>query len=153
MVALRSSSPLHSEIGCIVPHPSTPKVLNPLPHVLAHEPLVEVTPQQVIHKLFALVLVLRAPRLVLKHDVVVPPPLDGEVGLCAAAVVVQQGVSPRNLPLALLRLRSGFLPLLPFALLLPLALDPLQLPLQLCLIVVAARVTIRRGVVVVVVFL
>ena len=90
----------------------------------------KVRPQQVINKLGPLPLLLRAPRLVLEHDVIVPPPLDIEIRL------VQQRVPQRNIALARLLLGRQPLALLALPLLGPLPPDPLQLALQLVVFVV-----------------
>lgn len=101
-----------------------------LSHVLAHESLMKVTPQHIVHKLLALPSLLRTSRLVLEYHIVVPPPLDRKVSL------VQQRVAPRDVLLPLLRLGRRFFPLLTLALLLPFSFHPLQFTLKLCLLVV-----------------
>ena len=83
-----------------------------------------------------LALVLGPARLVLEDHIVVPPPLHIEI------LLVQQGVSQRNISLPLLLLGGGALGLL---LLAPLGLFPsdlLQLALQLRLVVVAILLTV-----------
>jgi hypothetical protein len=102
-------------------------------------------PQQThINKLLPLPLLLSPPRLVLKHHIVVPPPLDVEIRL------VQQRVPQRNVALALLLLGRLPLALLALPLLGPLAPHPLQLALQLGFLVVVGRVrVVIRAVVVV----
>lgn len=90
----------------------------------------KVRPQQIIDKLRSLPFLLRPPRLVLEHDVIVPPPLDIEIWL------VQQRVPQRNVALARLLLGRQPLALLALPLLGPLPPNPFQLALQLVVFVV-----------------
>ena len=96
----------------------------------------KVGPKQVIDKLGPLPLLLRPPRLVLKHHIIIPPPLQIKIRL------VQQRIPHRNVTVA--RLLLGRLPLLLLLLPLlhPLPPDPLQLPLQLVVAVVITAVVL-----------
>ena len=69
--------------------------------IAVHETLVEVTPQQIVDKVLLLPTILCSSRLVLKHHIVIPPPLHAVI-----LVLVQQRVSQRNVLLPLI-----FLPL------------------------------------------
>lgn len=128
---------------------------NPLPDVLAHEASVEIGANEVLYrcqqsvqtrnleggrthidKLPGLALVVGATGLVLEDDVVVPAPLDGEVGL------VEERVAQCNVALALLLLGLCALLFFLLALLLALAPDALQLTLQLGVLVVAIAIAI-----------
>jgi hypothetical protein len=79
----------------------------------------KVRPQQIIHKLLPLPFIIRPARLVPEDDVVVPPPLDAEVGL------VEQRVAERDIALLRLLLRGEPLALFPLAALGALATDAL----------------------------
>ncbi|KAK0738427.1 hypothetical protein B0T18DRAFT_246601 [Schizothecium vesticola] len=96
-----------------------------------------------IDKFLLLPLVLRPASLVLENNIIIPPPLDVEVWL------VQQRIPQRNVLLLLLLLLLGTFSLFPLPLLDALPPDPLQLPLQFGLVIVAVVVA---AIVVVVLF-
>lgn len=83
--------------------------------------------------------------MVLEDNVVVPAPLDGEVGL------VQQRVASSNVPLTLLGLSSLFFTFFSLSLLGTLALNLVQLALQLGRLVFVVAIVVAAAVVIVVV--
>lgn len=97
-----------------------------------------------IDKLLLLALVVSAAGLVLEDNVVVPAPLNSEIGL------VQQRVSSSNVPLALLGLGRFFFAFLSLSLFCTLALDLFQLALQLGRLVFVVTVVVAAVVIVVI---